>query len=128
MSKPANPTPILALMRDAGLPITLIVVGFAWLAWHFGWFPDIDWVIALALIAGGVAVLVFDGITKSSIVLGPFLIAVGVAWALHERYRIGWVVLIPSLLVLLGVVMLVARHPRFPDRRIRVPPSTSGER
>jgi hypothetical protein len=109
-------------MREAGLPITLIVVGFTWLAWHFGWFPDVDWVIALALIGGGVAVLVLDGLTKSSIVIGPFLIGVGIAWALHERYRISWAVLIPILLVWLGVLMLVARHPRFPDKRIRALP------
>ena len=110
-------------MRDSALPVTLIVVGLAWLAWQFGWFPDVNWVIALALIAGGVAVLVFDGITRSSIIIGPFLIGVGVAWALHERYRIAWAVLIPTLLVWLGVLMLVARHPRIPDRRIRVPRS-----
>lgn len=55
-------------MRDAGLPVTLIVVGLAWLAWHFG-----------------------------------------------------WSVLIPALLVWLGALMLVARHPRFPDKRIRAP-------
>lgn len=108
-------------MRDAGLPVTLIVVGFAWLAWHFGWFPDVDWMIAAALVAGGIAVLVFDGLTKSSIVIGPFLIGAGIAWALHERYRVHWQVLIPCLLVLLGVLMLLARHRRFPERRIRTP-------
>ena len=104
-------------MRDAALPITLIVVGLAWLAWQFGWFPDKDWIIAVAFIAAGVAVLVFDRITKSSIVVGPFLIGVGTAWALHERYRVSWSVLIPSLLVWLGLLMLVARSPRIPDRR-----------
>ena len=106
-------------MRDAGLPVTLIVVGLAWLAWRLGWFPDVDWIVAVALIAGGIAVMVFDGITKTSIVIGPFLIGVGLAWALHERYRIGWGVLVPVMLVWLGVLMLVARHPRFPDKRIR---------
>lgn len=110
-------------MREAGIPVALIVVGLAWLTWHFGWFPDVDWIIAVALIAGGVAVLVFDGITKSSIVIGPFLIGVGVAWALHERFRIGWGVLIPTLLVWLGVLMLVARHPRIPAKRIHAPES-----
>ena len=115
-------------MREAGIPVTLIVVGLAWLTWHFGWFPDVDWIIAVALIAGGVAVLVFDGITRSSIVIGPFLIGVGVAWALHERYRIGWGVLIPTLLVWLGVLMLVARHPRVPAKRIRAPESDPDHR
>jgi hypothetical protein len=104
-------------MRDAALPITLIVVGLAWLAWQFGWFPDKDWIIAMAFVIAGVAVLVFDRITKSSIVVGPFLIGVGIAWALHERYWVRWSVLIPSLLVWLGVLMLVARNPRIPVRR-----------
>lgn len=106
-------------MRDAGLPITLIVVGLVWLAWHFRLFPDIDWIIAVGLIAGGIAVLAFDGITKSSIVIGPFLIGVGIAWGVHERYRIAWSVLIPALLVWLGVLMLAARSPRIPERRVR---------
>ena len=108
-------------MRDAGLPITLIVVGLVWLAWHFRFFPDIDWVIALALVAGGVAVLLFDGLTKSSVVIGPFLIGVGIAWGVHERYRVTWSILIPCLLVVLGGLMLVARSPRIPERKARQP-------
>jgi hypothetical protein len=40
-------------MRDAGLPITLIIVGSAWLLWYFRLFPDIDWIIAAGLVAGG---------------------------------------------------------------------------
>ena len=68
-------------MRDAGLPVTLIVVGLVWLAWHFRLFPDVDWIIAVGLVVGGIAVLVFDGLTKSSVVIGPFLIA--------RRYRVG---------------------------------------
>ena len=106
-------------MRDAGLPVTLIVVGLVWLAWHFGWFPNVDWIIAGALIAGGIAVLVLDGITRHSVVIGPFLIGVGIAWILHEFYRVHWTVLVPSLLVWLGVLMLASRHPSLPDKRIK---------
>ncbi len=36
-------------MRDAALPVTLIVVGTLWLIWRFGWFPDINWIIAAGL-------------------------------------------------------------------------------
>ena len=104
-------------MRQAGLPITLIVVGLGWLTWYFGWFPDIDWIIAAGFVAGGVAILVIDRVTKNSIVTGPFLIAVGVAWWLRDRYHVSWLVLMPSLLVLLGVLMLVARHPAIPEKR-----------
>jgi hypothetical protein len=106
-------------MRDAGLPVTLIVVGLVGLAWYFRVFPDLDWIIALGLAGGGVAVMIFDGITKSSIVIGPFLIAVGAAWWAHEFRGASWRVLIPALLVLLGVLMLVARTDRIPERRTK---------
>ena len=105
-------------MREAGLPITLIIVGTAWLLWYYRLFPDLDWIIAAALIAGGLAILFLDGITKKSIVSGPFLIAAGTAWAVHERWRVSWVVLIPTLLIVLGVLMLTSRRASIPERRM----------
>ena len=104
-------------MRNAGLPITLIVVGSAWLLWYFRLFPDIDWIIAAGMVAGGVAILVLDGVTKKSIVSGPFLIASGIAWLLHDRWRVAWTLLIPTLLIVLGVLMLAARRPTIPENR-----------
>jgi hypothetical protein len=104
-------------MRDAALPVTLIVVGLGWLAWHYGWLPDADWIVAGGFMLAGVAVLAFDGLTRSSVVAGPLLIGVGVAWALHSQYRVHWPVLIACLLVLLGVLMLASRHPALPGRR-----------
>ena len=106
-------------MRNASLPVTLIVVGAAWLLWYFRLFPDIDWVIAGGLVAGGIAIFVLDRITKTSVVIGPFLIAAGIAWALHDRWRVSWFALVPALLILLGVLMLVARHPRIPEQSRR---------
>jgi len=106
-------------MRDASLPITLIIVGAAWLLWYYRLFPDIDWIIATALVVGGMAVLYLDGITKQSIVTGPFLISSGIVWAVHERWRVTWFVLIPTLLIILGVLMLIARGQNIPERRER---------
>jgi hypothetical protein len=106
-------------MRDAGLPITLIVIGSAWLLWYYRLFPDIDWVIAAGLVLGGIAILFMDGITKNSVVTGPILIASGIAWALHDRWHVTWFVLLPILLVLLGVLMLIARRENIPERRVR---------
>ena len=97
-------------MRDAGLPITLIVVGSAWLLWYFRLFLDIDWIIAVGLVLGGIAIWYLDGMTKNSIVAGPILIATGITWALHDRWHVTWFVLLPTLLVLLGVLMLIARR------------------
>jgi hypothetical protein len=106
-------------MRNAALPVTLIVVGSAWLLWHYRLFPDIDWIIAAGMVAGGVGVLLLDGITKKSVVSGPFLIASGLAWLLHDRWRMPWTVLIPTLLIVLGVLMLIARRPNIPERSAR---------
>ncbi|HKE40672.1 MAG TPA: hypothetical protein VKG21_12600 [Casimicrobiaceae bacterium] len=111
-------------MRDAGLPITLIVVGVIGVVWYFGWLPDVQSITALALAGAGVLILVTDGITKSSIVLGPMLIAVGGAIWLHDTYRLRWWLLISLLLIVLGVLMLIARSPQIPERRGRpMPPS-----
>jgi hypothetical protein len=104
-------------VKDASLPITLIVVGTIGLIWYFRWLPDIDWIISLGFIAGGILVLVIDGINKSSIVTGPFLISIGIAWWLRDRYSWSWNLIVPTLLVILGVLMLIARNPRLPDKR-----------
>ena len=111
-------------MRDAALPITLIVVGVVWLLWYQGWLPDKDWVIAIGFIAAGVAVLLLDGITRNSVVMGPFLIAIGIAWVIHDRYRTSYALIVPSMLVILGLLMLVARSPSIPERRTRVDKSS----
>ena len=82
-------------MKDASLPVTLIAVGLGWLLWQFRLFPDVDWIISLAFIAAGVAVLVIDGFNKNSVVVGPFLIAIGIAWLLHDRYDAQWRFIVP---------------------------------
>ncbi|HTS20790.1 MAG TPA: hypothetical protein VMN79_03175 [Casimicrobiaceae bacterium] len=108
-------------MRNAALPITLIAVGAIGLVWHFGWFPNVESITALALAGAGVLVLVTDRVTKSSIVLGPMLIAVGAAIWLHDAYRLRWWLLVSVLLIVLGVLMLIARDPRIPERRTPSP-------
>jgi hypothetical protein len=108
-------------MRNAALPITLIVIGLIGVIWYLGWFPNVESVTALALVAAGVLILITDGITKNSIVLGPMLIAVGASVWLHDVYRLHWWLLISILLIVLGLLMLIARHSRIPERRS--PPS-----
>ena len=106
-------------MRNAALPVTLIVLGSLGLVWYYGWFPDFDAITTLGLIGGGVLILVMDGLTKSSVVLGPTLIAMGLAWWANDQYRARWSLLVPVLLIVIGLLMLVARHPSIPERRGR---------
>ena len=111
-------------MRDASLPVTLIVVGLGWLLWEYRLFPDVDWIISLGFVVGGIAVLAIDRINKSSVVIGPFLIAIGIAWIIHDRYRTSYALIVPAMLVILGVLMLIARSPSIPQRRTRVDKSS----
>jgi hypothetical protein len=104
-------------MRNAATPITLIIIGVLGLIWYFGWLPDFDSITAVALVVGGVAILMMDGITKHSTVLGPSLIAVGIAWWLHDHYRWRWTMLVSILLIIIGGLMLLARSPRIPEKR-----------
>src|SRR5215468_6564794 len=104
--------------NNAALPITLIVVGVIGVVWYLGWFPNVESITALALAAAGVLILATDRITKSSIVLGPMLIAVGGAIWLHDTYRLRWWLLISVLLIIVGILMLVARDPRIPEKRL----------
>jgi hypothetical protein len=107
-------------MRDASLPVTLIVVGLGWLLWEYRLFPDVDWIIGAGFIVAGVAVLALDGINKNTIVVGPFLVAIGLAWLAHDRLGFGWRLIVPVMLVLLGALMLVARSGRVPERHSRL--------
>lgn len=113
-------------MHNAALPITLIVAGAIGVVYYFGWFPNVESITALALVVAGALIMIADRITKSSIVLGPMLIAVGACVWVHDVYRVRWWLLVSLLLILLGVLMLVARNPRIPERRAASqPPSQS---
>jgi hypothetical protein len=110
-------------MRNAALPITLIALGAVGLIWYYGWLPDVESLTALAFVAAGVLVMVLDRVTKSSIVLGPALIAIGTGIWLHDVYHVRWSLLVPLFLILLGALMLVARNPGIPEHRAeRKPP------
>ncbi len=106
-------------MRDATLPVLLIVGGFALLAWNFGWIPDWNTLIAIAFVCAGIAVMVFDGITKKSLVAGPILIAVGLGW--YGYFELGWRsrLVIPTVMIFSGFMMLIARFAPIAESKER---------
>lgn len=104
-------------MRDAALPIILIVLGVAWLLKSLNWLPEVHWVWIIGLTAAGVAILGLDGVTKSSIVAGPLLILAGVLSFCRQYYGLGWRFIIPVMLIAAGTLMLVARSPSIPESR-----------
>lgn len=104
-------------MRDATLPIVLIVLGGAWLLNSLQWLPEVHWLWILGLAAAGVAILALDGLTKSSVVAGPLLILAGFLSFCRQYYGLGWRFMIPIMLMSAGVLMLVARSASIPESR-----------
>lgn len=104
-------------MRDASLPILLIVIGAAWLLHSLNWMPDVQWLWIIGLAASGIAILVLDGITKSSVVAGPLLILAGFLSFFHQYYNLGWRYIVPVMLLSAGLLMLVSRADSIPESR-----------
>jgi hypothetical protein len=91
------------------LPVALIVIGAGWLMHRLEIFPSVNWIVILALVTAGVAVLLLEGINKSTIVIGPMLIAGGVTTFFQQQYDLARSVQFPLLLILCGLLMLLAR-------------------
>jgi hypothetical protein len=104
-------------MKDAALPVVLILLGATWLLHTLNWLPDIHWLWVIGLAGAGVAILLLDGITKSSIVAGPLLILAGLMSFLRQNYALGWNIEIPVMLIAAGILMLAARSPSVPESR-----------
>jgi hypothetical protein len=104
-------------MKDAALPIVLIVLGAAWLLNSLHWLPDVQWLWILGLSGAGAAILFLDGITKSSVVAGPLLILAGLLSFFHQYHGLGWRFIIPLMLIAAGSLMLVARSASIPESR-----------
>lgn len=104
-------------MRDATLPVVLIAGGLAMLGWHYGWIPNWNTLVAIALVVAGIAILVLDGITKKSLVAGPVLIALGIGW--YGYFALGWHsrLIVPLIMIFAGLMMLIARFAPLPDNK-----------
>lgn len=106
-------------MKHTALPIALMLFGVAWLAREMGWFHQVHISVALALMVLGCAILVSEGINRSSIVSGPFLIYVGAAWLAHDQGYVAYQVVWPVGVIVLGVLLFIARLPSIPEGRRR---------
>lgn len=107
-------------MRNAFLPIALIVVGAGWLLKELHLFPDANWIVILGLISAGVLIMVLEGFNSETVIKGPMLIAAGVAAYLHLHQGWDWRILVPSLLILAGLLILASRSGTIPPPRRRL--------
>ena len=103
-------------MRSVVLPVLLIAIGAGWLMNELDLFPSLTWMAILGLTLSGLAVLAIEGVNKSTIVVGPMLIAAGTTTFLRQQYQLPWSIQWPALMILCGLVMLVARSHKISPR------------
>lgn len=100
--------------RTLIIPLLLIAVGIGWLLSVMGIAPSIDWVWTLGLAIVGVLTFIVYGCDKLTFVVGVFFIVTSGLSILRQTERITLDIEIPILVTLLGVLMLIARHPSIP--------------
>jgi len=102
-------------MRRVVAPLFLIAIGVGWLLSAKQVLPGVSWIWVLLLGTAGLSVLLVGRLTRSSLIVGPFLILWGTASFLRQTGRIPAEVEVPSLIIALGVLLLVARFAPLPE-------------
>lgn len=108
--------------KALAVPILIIALGVGWLLTTLNVVPGMNWIWILGLAATGLLVLVAS-IDKVTVVIGPFLIAATIFSILRQTGRMTVDTEIPSLVIVFGVLMLLARIlPIRPPKWIIEPP------
>lgn len=112
----------MSMKQGTTLPIILIILGSIWLMKSTALLPDAASLLALLLICAGFILLATDGLNKSTLVNSPMLIYAGAAIYFYETGRIKFSTILALGMVLLGVLLLIVRNQRIPERAHRYPP------
>lgn len=97
----------------------LIILGVLWLLKSTALLPDTTTLLAILLASAGAGLMLIDGITKSSIVTNPMLIYTGAAIYLFDANKLRLSHSLALGMILLGILMLIARSDRIPERRLK---------
>ena len=98
-------------------PILLIILGALWLLKSTAMLPETSTLLALLLAAAGIVLALLDGVTKSTVVSSPLLIYAGAAIYLYDHYFVRFSHVAAVGMMLLGILLLLARSDRIPERR-----------
>lgn len=102
---------------SASQAFILIILGALWLLKSTALLPETTTLLAILLAAAGIILLLIDGVTKSSIVSSPMLIYAGAAIYLFDTDKLRLSHTLSLGMILLGILMLIARSERIPDKR-----------
>ncbi|WP_199102782.1 hypothetical protein [Aquitalea sp. ASV11] len=107
------------MKKSAALPIALICLGAVWFLKSTALLPSTSTLLALLLIIAGVLLGLLDGLNKSTLVSCPLLIYAGAAIYLRDNMGLHLSHLLSLGMVLAGLLMLLSRSDRIPERNAR---------
>jgi hypothetical protein len=94
-------------IKSLAAPILIITIGMGWLLTNQNVVQGVNWIWLLGLAIVGVLILVVGGIDKVTLVVGPFLIASSFFSLLRQTDCMRVDTEVPSLVILLGALMLL---------------------
>lgn len=95
-------------MSRFAFPITVILLGVGWLLDSLALIPDVSLLWVFGLGATGFLILAVQGLTKESVVFGPFLMAAAVSSALRQSGFISFDLELPLLVIVFGILLAVS--------------------
>lgn len=107
--------------RNATFPVLLITAGLLWFLHSTALLPNAHSLVAIGLAVAGGAMLLLDGLNKSTLVATPMLGFAALAVYGLDRFGLPFSVWASCGMVLLGLLLLGARSPSVPERRRRAP-------
>jgi hypothetical protein len=96
-------------------PLFLIAIGVGWLLSAKQVLPGVSWIWILLLATAGLSILLARRLTRSSLIVGPFLLLCATGSFLRQTGRISAEIEIPALIIALGVLLLIARLAPLPE-------------
>lgn len=94
--------------------IMTIALGAGWLLNLFSGIPNVHWIWTLGTGLAGLLILALCGISKLTIVTGPFLIIASIFSVMQQSGKFDLNQLMPSLMLSLGVLMLISQFTNAP--------------
>jgi hypothetical protein len=104
-------------------PVLIITLGLGWLLTVNNLMPGVNWIWVLGLAVTGFLVLAVGGVDKVTFVVGPFLISSTLFSLLRQTGRISVDTEVPTLVIVFGVLMLLAKVLPVPVPKWIIEPS-----
>jgi hypothetical protein len=109
--------------KSLAAPVLIITLGLGWLLTVNNLMPGVNWIWVLGLAVTGILILTVGGVDKVTFVVGPFLISATFFSLLRQTGRISVDTEVPTLVIVFGVLMLLAKLLPVPVPKWIVEPS-----